>query len=206
MSVLPAFRHRVGLDQGGRITVIDLGDAVVVLPPGSRNRLVADASSSSSPTALVSAIYLEEDDISDINDYVLKAPVHELANPEHHLPVLDGHAPKWAPGERFSYCNGGYVVLALIAEREAGTSFPELVRQCVCQPAGMADTAFLRSDELPGRAAVGYLAVDGLRTNVFHLPVRGSGDGGVYPPQPISTLFGLPSWQGASCRKSGSRR
>ncbi len=35
----------------------------------------------------------------------------------------------------------------------------------------MVDTAFLRSDELPGRAALGYLAVDGLRTNVLHLPV-----------------------------------
>ncbi|HEX7246501.1 MAG TPA: serine hydrolase, partial [Actinomycetota bacterium] len=37
-----------------------------------------------------------------------------------------------------------------------------------------------RSDELPGRAAIGYLAVDAPRTNVFHLPVRGSGDGGIY--------------------------
>jgi CubicO group peptidase (beta-lactamase class C family) len=44
----------------------------------------------------------------------------------------------------------------------------------------MVDTAFLRSDELPGRAATGYLSVDGLRTNVLHLPVRGSGDGGIY--------------------------
>jgi CubicO group peptidase (beta-lactamase class C family) len=44
----------------------------------------------------------------------------------------------------------------------------------------MRDTEFLRSDELPGRAAVGYLASDGARTNVFHLPVRGTGDGGIY--------------------------
>jgi hypothetical protein len=44
----------------------------------------------------------------------------------------------------------------------------------------MADTAFLRSDELPGRAAVGYLDADGPRTNILHLPVRGSGDGGMY--------------------------
>src|SRR6266540_3011038 len=34
--------------------------------------------------------------------------------------------------------------------------------------------------ELPGRAALGYLTVDGPRTNVLHLPVRGSGDGGIY--------------------------
>jgi CubicO group peptidase (beta-lactamase class C family) len=44
----------------------------------------------------------------------------------------------------------------------------------------MVDTAFLRSDELPGRAALGYLSVDGPRTNIFHLPVVGNGDGGVY--------------------------
>ena len=44
----------------------------------------------------------------------------------------------------------------------------------------MTDTSFLRSDELPGRAAVGYLDDEGLRTNVFHLPVRGNGDGGIY--------------------------
>jgi CubicO group peptidase (beta-lactamase class C family) len=45
----------------------------------------------------------------------------------------------------------------------------------------MVDTAFLRSDELPGRAALGYVEMDGVwRSNVFHLPVRGSGDGGIY--------------------------
>jgi CubicO group peptidase (beta-lactamase class C family) len=45
----------------------------------------------------------------------------------------------------------------------------------------MTDSGFLRSDELPGRAAIGYLtAGDALRSNVLHLPVRGSGDGGIY--------------------------
>jgi CubicO group peptidase (beta-lactamase class C family) len=68
----------------------------------------------------------------------------------------------------------------VIAERATGSSFYQLVEQRVCAPAAMHDTAFLRSDELPGRAAVGYLAADGLRTNVLHLPVRGSGDGGAY--------------------------
>ncbi len=43
MSVPAAVRHRWGLDRGGRITVIDLGDAVVLLPPGSRQKLLADA-------------------------------------------------------------------------------------------------------------------------------------------------------------------
>ena len=95
--------------------------------------------------------------------------------------MLDGHGTKFPPDERFAYNNGGYVVLALIAERTSGVPFHELVRQRVCEPAGMDDSAFLRSDELPGRAALGYLTIDGVsRTNVFHLPVRGSGDGGIY--------------------------
>ena len=124
--------------------------------------------------------YLDEDAGQAITDYVMPVPVHELAATEQYLAVLDGYPTVFPPGERFSYCNGGYVVLALIAERTSGEPFPELVRRRVCEPAGMGDTEFLRSDELPGRAALGYLASDGPRTNVFHLPVRGTGDGGSY--------------------------
>jgi CubicO group peptidase (beta-lactamase class C family) len=125
--------------------------------------------------------YFDEDVESDAEAYVLAVPAQQLATTEAYLAVLDGYATKFVPGERFAYCNGGYVVLALIAERASGVPFHELVLQRVCEPAGMHDTAFLRSDELPGRAALGYLEVDGAwRTNVFHLPVRGSGDGGVY--------------------------
>jgi CubicO group peptidase (beta-lactamase class C family) len=124
--------------------------------------------------------YLDEEVHNESDDYLMPIPVHELATTEQYLRVVDGHATKFSPDERFSYCNSGYVVLALIAKRVAGTAFRELVRQRVCAPAGMQDTAFLRSDELPGRAALGYLTVDGPRSNIFHLPVRGSGDGGIY--------------------------
>jgi len=124
--------------------------------------------------------YLDENEVDDWNSYVMKVPVHELATTEQFLHVLGGHPMKFEPGERFVYNNGGYVVLALIAERASGVPFHDLVDARVCTPAGMTDTSFLRSDELPGRAALGYLEDEGLRTNVFHLPVRGNGDGGIY--------------------------
>lgn len=125
--------------------------------------------------------YFDEEAVHDFDGYVLPVPVHELATTEEYLAVLGGHPTKFVPDERFSYSNGGFVVLALIAERASGIPFHELVRRRVCEPAGMADTEFLRSDALPGRTALGYLQVDGTtRTNVFHLPVRGSGDGGIY--------------------------
>lgn len=124
--------------------------------------------------------YLDEDEQDSPDDHVLTVPVHTLATTEQFLEVLDGHPMTSEPGERFGYCNGGYVVLALLAERASGVAFHDLVDQRVCRPAGMTDTAFLRSDELPGRAAVGYLDGGGLRTNALHLPVRGNGDGGIF--------------------------
>ena len=125
--------------------------------------------------------YLDEELDLDFSEYLLTVPAQRLASTEAYLAVLDGHPQKFPPGERFAYCNSGYVLLALIAERVAGTPFRDLVRDLVCTPAGLGDTAFLRSDELPGRAALGYLQVEGVwRTNVFHLPVIGSGDGGIY--------------------------
>ena len=123
--------------------------------------------------------YLDEDEEGAITDYVMRVPVHELVRTEDYLAVLDGHPTKFAAGSAFSYCNGGYVLLALLAERASGVPYHDLVAQVVCEPAGMADTAFLRSDELPGGVALGYLEADGLRTNVLHLPVRGAGDGGI---------------------------
>jgi CubicO group peptidase (beta-lactamase class C family) len=125
--------------------------------------------------------YLDEETDHEITDYVMTVPVHELVSTEQYLAVLDGQPTKFPPDQRFSYCNGGYVLLALIAERVSGSSFHELVRDRVCAPAGMRDSEFLRSDELPERTAIGYLPINGVsRTNVFHLPVLGTGDGGIY--------------------------
>jgi CubicO group peptidase (beta-lactamase class C family) len=124
--------------------------------------------------------YLDEYPPGDITDYVMTVPVHELVMAEDFLAVLDGFPTKFAAGTGFAYCNGAFVVLAIVAERASGVPYHDLVLERVCEPAGMRDTAFLRSDELPARAALGYLDADGPRTNVLHLPVRGTGDGGIY--------------------------
>jgi CubicO group peptidase (beta-lactamase class C family) len=123
--------------------------------------------------------YLDESGDWDPADYVLPVPVHRLATAEDYLAVLDGHPQAFPPGERFAYNNGGFVVLALLAERASAMPFHALVDERVCRPAGMRDTAFDRSDEPGPRTALGYLEPEGLRTNLLHLPVRGSGDGGL---------------------------
>jgi len=69
---------------------------------------------------------------------------------EQFLPVLSGHKTVFPAGERFQYNNGGYVALALLAERATGMDFQQLVHALVCEPAGTRFT------------------------------VLGSGDGGIY--------------------------
>jgi CubicO group peptidase (beta-lactamase class C family) len=124
--------------------------------------------------------YLDEEADTEITDYFMGA-AHELTTTEAFLPLLDGYPTKFRAGERFSYCNGGFVVLALLAERASAVGYHDLVRQRVLRPAGMTRTEFLRSDELPADAAVGYLPLDGVdRSNVFHLPVLANGDGGIH--------------------------
>jgi CubicO group peptidase (beta-lactamase class C family) len=179
----------VGLIEDGRLELATTARSVL----GGDLPLISDEVTVEHPLSHRSGIgdYLDEDADHQITDYVMPVPVHELATTKDYLAVLGGHATAFEPGERFAYCNGGYVVLALIAERTSGMPFHEVVRRRVCDRAGMSDTHYLRSDELPGRAALGYLTVDGPRTNVLHLPVRGSGDGGIYSTvADVSSLWG----------------
>jgi CubicO group peptidase (beta-lactamase class C family) len=125
--------------------------------------------------------YLDESIHQDADEYVMPVPVHQLAETKDFVSILRGFPMKAGPGERFEYCNGGFVVLALVVEATSGASFHEVVAQRVLDPAGMTDTAFLRTDQLPGSAALGYIEDEnGWRTNHLHLPVRGNGDGGAY--------------------------
>jgi CubicO group peptidase (beta-lactamase class C family) len=134
--------------------------------------------------------YLDEEAGRDVDDYIMPIPVHQLATTTDYLAVLRGHPMKFDPGKRFEYCNGGFVVLALVAEAVGNASFHDLVTERVFLPAGMTETCFPRSDELSGSDAIGYIPIeDGWRTNQLHLPVRGSGDGGAFSTVGDIALF-----------------
>ena len=51
-------------------------------------------------------------------------------------------APAVAPGTGFVYCNTGFLIAAVIAERAAGADFEELMRREVFQPLGMDSAGF----------------------------------------------------------------
>lgn len=124
--------------------------------------------------------YLDEDSDWEPADYVLTVPAHSLTTAEAFLPMLDGHAQKFAPGERFAYCNGGYMVLAIVLERVTGETYHEAVGGLVLEPAGLERTGFVPLNALPADAALGYIDDEGDLVNTLHLPILGNGDGGIF--------------------------
>lgn len=131
--------------------------------------------------------YLDEEKIEDIDDYVLDVPVQQLLGPEDFVPILTRYPQADPPGTRWAYNNGGFMWLALVIERVGKHSYHDEVQHRVFEPADLTKTGFFRSDQLPPETALGYLA-DG-RTNVFHLPVIGTGDGGAYTTGPDMIRF-----------------
>ena len=184
--------HRLGLASGSKaftaLVVMSLvQEGLVDLTTPARSVLQADLPLIDDRVTLehllshTSGIGDYIDDDADDAEYLLPIPVSSLRGPEDYLGILDGHPPVAGVGESFTYCNAGYVILALIAERLAGTPFQDLVQTRVIEPARMTHTAYCRSDDLPGDAASGYVKLDGQwRSNVHHLPIVGSGDGGAY--------------------------
>lgn len=122
--------------------------------------------------------YLDEETLGDIDDYVLDVAVHRLVGPTDYLPMVNRYPQVSAPGERFAYNNGAFIMLALVIERVTGGGYHDEVRRRVFKPAGLEATDFHRSDQLPAGTALGYLKNG--RSNIFHLPVIGTGDGGAY--------------------------
>jgi CubicO group peptidase (beta-lactamase class C family) len=94
------------------------------------------------------------------------------------------------PGEEYSYCNTGYVLLAEIVSRVTGEPFPDWMAEHVFEPLGMTSTRFTdgATEIIPGRAyAYDYGETGGLVKMDRSLSVYGSG--GLY-----STCDDLLKW------------
>jgi CubicO group peptidase (beta-lactamase class C family) len=148
--------------------------------------------------------YYDEDVEHDLVDYVMPVSVHELATTEQYLAVLDGHPSKFAPGERFAYCNSGYVVLALIGERASAVPFDELVRERVCEPAGMPTPSSCARTSCPAalRSAISMWTARGGRTSST-CPCEAAAMEASTPRPRTSGRCGLRSSEGGSCRRTG---
>lgn len=97
----------------------------------------------------------------------------------------------FAPGEKFSYSNSGYVLLSAMIEKLSGQSYAEFVAANLFKPLGMADTGYDSHAMILPRRAAGYApAKDGpVNTDYISMTIP-QGAGALY-----STTRDLLKWQ-----------
>lgn len=133
--------------------------------------------------------YFDEEKLDAQGDYGAlwaERPVYSMRSPRDFLPMFQNEPMKFSPDERFSYSNGGYILLGLIIEAVTGQPYTDYVTANVLQKAGMPDSGFFAMNQLPARTANGYINhPDGTwRTNIFEVPIIGGADGGVFVTAP----------------------
>lgn len=123
--------------------------------------------------------YYDEDLDFDTENYFVAIPWSRLETPSDYLPLFYGQKPKYSPGGRFSYSNGGFILAGIIIERITGKLYRDYIRERVFLPANMTDSGYFAFNELPPNTAWGYKKSRD-ETNIYTLPVRGASDGGAY--------------------------
>ena len=133
------------------------------------------------------ADYAEEDETSPgyVEDYAalwIERPSYLIERPADFLPLFADLPAYRPPGQSFQYSNAGYILLGLVIEQLAGTSYRDAVQERVFEPAGMTASGFFRLDEAVSNVATGYLSATSptlpRRTNIYSIPVVGGADGG----------------------------
>lgn len=125
--------------------------------------------------------YYDEELITDFDNYTVKIPWFRLETPSDYLPLFESTKMKFKPGDRPSYSNGGYVFLGIIIEKLSGLIYRDFMNKNIFEPLNMESTGFYAFNALPENVACGYISTENkLITNIYQLPIRGGGDGGMY--------------------------
>jgi len=135
--------------------------------------------------------YYDEDKVADFDNFTLSVPWYALRGPSDYLAVFPDEAMKFAPGESFSYSNGGYILLGVVIEALTGMKYQDFVEQEIFKAIGMNHSGYFALNKLPEKTAMGYVEEEeGWRTNIFNLPIVGASDGGAFTTvHDITTLW-----------------
>lgn len=123
--------------------------------------------------------YLDEDIFEDAEDFFVAIPWYNVSTPLDFLPLFQHQPMKFLPNERFSYSNGGFVLLGMIIELLSARVYRDFIETEILQPANMTNSGFFAFNDLPANTANGYLS-DYKTINIYNLPLRGAADGGMY--------------------------
>lgn len=123
--------------------------------------------------------FLDEDIVEDTENFFVDIPWYKLSTPLDYLPLFQHQPMKFSPNARFSYSNGGFVLLGIIIERLSGKVYRDFIEAEVLRPANMTHSGFFAFNDLPADTANGYLS-DHTTSNIYNLPIWGAADGGMF--------------------------
>lgn len=119
--------------------------------------------------------------MGDDEEFDFDIPLYKLINPTDYLPLFEGQKPKFSPGEKTSYSNGGFVLLGAIIEKVTGEHYRDFITENILIPCNMTDSGFYFMNDLPVNSAIGYKEEnDKLIANYFSIPIVGGADGGIF--------------------------
>jgi CubicO group peptidase (beta-lactamase class C family) len=125
--------------------------------------------------------YYDEEKIEDFDSFTLSVPIYALHGPRDYLAMFPDEPMKFAPGERFAYSNGGYILLGVVIEELTGQKYQQFVEQTIFKAIGMERSGYFAMNKLPEKTALGYVEeAAGWRTNIYNLPIVGASDGGAF--------------------------
>jgi D-alanyl-D-alanine carboxypeptidase len=109
------------------------------------------------------------------------------------LAFLLAQPAKFTPGERYAYCNTGYVLLGFVIEAATGRRFHDVLRERVFRPCGMDQSSLLDDQGIVAKRASGYeLGKRGLQNAWYQSLSWRGGAGGI-----ASTVGDLVRWMQA---------
>lgn len=124
--------------------------------------------------------YYDEDLVDEFENFKVSIPWFELEKPSDYYPVMPRAEMKFEPGTNFHYNNGGYILLAILIETLTGDYYKYLDQE-IFKPFDLRNTGYYKFNALPKNTAYGYLEENNeIISNIYHLPIRGGGDGGIY--------------------------
>lgn len=99
----------------------------------------------------------------------------------------------FAPGEKFNYNNGDFIILGKIAEKVSGKNYETLLRENILIPLGMKNTGLLKNESIVENLANGYSFRDGKYFNEGFVQIQNFGASGAM----YSTAGDLLLWDRA---------
>ncbi|MEM9530909.1 MAG: serine hydrolase [Pseudomonadota bacterium] len=129
---------------------------------------------------------------TSIPGYFAEGKIRADLTTEELIDVFDELEMDFAPGERYSYSNSGYVLAGAIIEKASGMSYADFVQQRIFDPLGMKNSHYGGSQLIKGRAA-GYSPGEGGHVNAAFLSMTQPHAAGSL----LSTVNDLVTWNTA---------